>query len=132
MDRFLWSIRDRYDFILFDSPPAFLTSDSLVLAQKADGVIFVARSGQVQKEILRETIGLFLGSKIKMLGIIFNDMKREGRGYYYYKYSYYYGNDGGKVKKKTKVRHSKNREYPPKIHTLPPSNKKDFSSNIQT
>jgi tyrosine-protein kinase Etk/Wzc len=132
MDRFLSSIRDRYDFILFDSPPAFLTSDSLVLAQKADGVIFVARSGQVQKEILRETVGLFFGLKIKMLGIIFNDVKREGRGYYYYKYSYYYGNDGGKVKKKTKVRHSKNREYSPKTHMLLPANKKNTSSNIQT
>ncbi len=132
MDRFLSTIRDKYDFILFDSPPAFLTSDSLVLAQKADGVILVARSGGVQKEILKETIGLFLGTKIKMLGIILNDMRREGRGYYYYKYSYYYGNDGGKVKKKTKVRHSKNREYPPKTHTLPSASKENISSNIQT
>jgi len=132
MDRFLSTIRDKYDFILFDSPPAFLTSDSLVLAQKADGVLLVARSGVVQKEILKETIGLFLQTKIKMLGIILNDMRREGRGYYYYKYSYYYGNEGGKVKKKTKVRHSKNREYPPKSHTLPPANKKNISSNFQT
>lgn len=132
MDRFLLAIRDKYDFILFDSPPAFLTSDSLVLAQKTDGVILVARSGGVQREILKETIGLFLRVKNKMLGIILNDMQREGRGYYYYKYSYYYGSDGSKKKTKSKARHSYTKEYPPKTPTLPPANRKDISSNIQT
>jgi Mrp family chromosome partitioning ATPase len=133
MDRFLSMVRDKYDFVLFDSPPAFLTSDSLVLAQKADGVIYVARSGWVQREILRETVGRFLQLKIKMLGIILNDMRREGKGYYYYKYSYYYGNNGEKVKKKTKMRRSKSREeYPSKAYSLPPGSKKDTHSNPPT
>ena len=131
MDRFLSLVRDKYDFVLFDSPPAFLTSDSLVLAQKADGVIYVARSGWVQREILRETLGRFLQLKVKMLGIILNDMRREGKGYYYYKYSYYYGNDGGKLKKKTKVRHSKGGEYPPRTRTFPTVHEKNGSSNPQ-
>ncbi len=133
MDRFLSMVRDKYDFVLFDSPPAFLTSDSLVLAQKADGVIYVARSGWVQREILRETVGRFLQLKVKMLGIILNDMRREGKGYYYYKYSYYYGNDGGKIKNKKKVRRSKSREeYPSKAYHLPPGSKKDTHSNTPT
>jgi tyrosine-protein kinase Etk/Wzc len=133
MDRFLSMVRDKYDFVLFDSPPAFLTSDSLVLAQKADGVIYVARSGWVQREILRETVGRFLQLKIKMLGIILNDMRREGKGYYYYKYSYYYGNNGEKVKKKTKVRRAENREeYLSKAYTLPPGSKKNNHSDTHT
>jgi polysaccharide biosynthesis transport protein len=113
MDRFLSYAREMYDFVLLDSPPAFLTSDSLVLAQKTDGVIFITRSGEVQREVLKETLNRFLRLKVKMLGIIFNDVNREGGRYYYYKYSYYYKNDGTKVKKKKKSASSGSRDVYP-------------------
>ena len=110
MERFFSLVRGHFDFVLFDSPPAFLTSDPLVLAQQVDGVIFVARSGEVRKEIFVETLSNFMKYESKMFGMIFNDMYREGGSYYYYKYSYYYGEDGsGKRKRKTKMR---KRVYP--------------------
>ena len=111
MDRFLSYVREKYDFVLFDSPPTFLTSDSLVLAQKADGVIFVARSGHVQRDILKESVSRLLRLKIKMLGVILNDLSRSGGGYYYYRYSYYYGSDGSRARKRQKVR----RVNPPRV-----------------
>jgi tyrosine-protein kinase Etk/Wzc len=103
MDQFLSVVGGQYDFVFIDSPPAFLTSDPLVLAQKTEGVIFVARSGEVQENILRETLARFSRLKSTMLGVIFNDMNREGTRYYSYKYTYYYDDGGHRIKKKTRV-----------------------------
>jgi Mrp family chromosome partitioning ATPase len=74
-------------------------SDALVLAQKVDGVIFVARSGEVERDILKEVLERFAKLETKLLGIILNDVRpQESR--YYYKYSYYYYEEEGKTGKK--------------------------------
>ena len=117
MERFLSVIREKYDCVLFDSPPAFLASDSFVIAQRVDGVIFVARRGIVEKDILQETLNRFSKLNAKILGIVFNDVYREGSRYYY-KYSYYYEEDGKKGRKKKKV-------GSPKTQALPPGNTGD-------
>jgi tyrosine-protein kinase Etk/Wzc len=132
MDRFLSYVREKYDFVLFDSPPTFLTSDSLVLAQKADGVIFVARSGHVQRDILKESVSRFLRLKIKMLGVILNDLTRAGGGYYYYRYTYYYGSDGSRSRKRHRVRQAKTREVEAKPYVLPPAPKKRVETNVHS
>jgi capsular exopolysaccharide synthesis family protein len=132
MDRFLAYAREKYDFVLFDSPPTFLTSDSLVLAQKVDGVIYVARSGHVQRDILKESVSRFLRLKIKMLGVILNDLTRAGGGYYYYRYTYYYGSDGSRSRKRHRVRQAKTREVEAKPYGLPPAPKKRVETNVHS
>jgi tyrosine-protein kinase Etk/Wzc len=132
MDRFLSYVREKYDFVLFDSPPTFLTSDSLVLAQKADGVIFVARSGHVQRDILKESVSRFLRLKIKMLGVILNDLTRAGGGYYYYRYTYYYGSDGSRSRKRHRTHRVKNPEVSTKPLALPPAAKKRVETNVHS
>jgi Mrp family chromosome partitioning ATPase len=37
-------VRDRFDFVIVDSPPVLVVSDGLLLASHADGVILVAES----------------------------------------------------------------------------------------
>ena len=132
MDHFLSYVRERYDFVLFDSPPTFLTSDALVLAQKADGVIFVARSGHVQRDILKESVNRFLRLKIKMLGVILNDLSRADGGYYYYRYSYYYGSDGSRTRKRHRIRPMKPPEVSVKPLSLPTAAKKRVETNLHS
>jgi non-specific protein-tyrosine kinase len=84
-------LREQYDFVLFDSPPVFLTSDPIILAQRVDGVIIVTRSGETNKDIFKETVERLLRVEAKILGILFNDMHKEGKKYYYKKYHKYYG-----------------------------------------
>lgn len=113
MERFLSLIRERYDYVLFDSPPTFLASDSFILAQKVDGVIFVARSGMVEKDLLKESLERYSRLNGKIMGLIFNDAYQEGGKYYYYKYHYYYYGDGdGRSKKSKKVLSSKTNVLP--------------------
>lgn len=112
MERFLSLIRERYDYVLFDSPPTFLASDSFILAQKVDGVIFVARSGRVEKDLLKESLDRYSRLNGKVMGLVFNDAYREGGKYYYYKYHYYYGDGDGRSKKSKKVLSSETKALP--------------------
>ncbi|MGD0623085.1 MAG: polysaccharide biosynthesis tyrosine autokinase [Thermodesulfobacteriota bacterium] len=90
------ALREQYDFVLFDSPPVFLTSDPIILAQRVDGVIIVTRSGETNKDIFKEAVERLLRVEAKILGILFNDMHKEGKKYYYKKYDKYYGKSIGK------------------------------------
>jgi succinoglycan biosynthesis transport protein ExoP len=98
MERIFFALRDQYDFVLFDSPPVFLTSDPIILAQRVDGVIIVARSGETRKDVFKEAVERLLRVDAKILGILFNDMYKEGKKYYYDKYRHYYGDGNGKKK----------------------------------
>jgi capsular exopolysaccharide synthesis family protein len=114
MDRFMSMVKDQFDYILFDSPPAYLTSDPLVMAQRMDGVVFVARSGEVRKDVFKEVMVNFSKIESKMMGVIFNDMHREEGKYYYYKYSYYYEEgENGRERKKRRIRSSRMRKLYP-------------------
>lgn len=113
MERFLSLIREKYDFVLLDTPPASSISDAFVLAQKVDGVIFVARSGEVERNILKDVLERFSRLGTKLLGIILNDVPpQESR--YYYKYSYYYYEEEGRIgKKKRRIKSTSPPALPP-------------------
>ena len=98
MEKVFFALRDQYDFVLFDSPPVFLTSDPIILAQRVDGVIVVARSGETRRDVFKEAVERLLRVDAKILGILFNDMYKEGKKYYYDKYRHYYGDGNGKKK----------------------------------
>ncbi len=102
MEQVFAVIRDHYDFVIFDSPPVFLTSDPIILAQRVDGVVLVCRSEETKRDILRETVERLLRVEAKILGVVFNDLSVESRRYYYKKYSYYYTGGGTKKKKRRK------------------------------
>jgi capsular exopolysaccharide synthesis family protein len=103
MEMVFSALREQYDFILFDSPPVFLTSDPIILAQRVDGVIIVARSGETNKDIFRESVERLLRVEAKILGVLFNDMHKEGKKYYYKKYGKYYGKYYGKSVEKDRI-----------------------------
>ena len=49
-------LRERFDRIVLDTPPAGAIADALVLAPLADGVLVVARSGKVDRTALGHTL----------------------------------------------------------------------------
>ncbi|MDP2939666.1 MAG: polysaccharide biosynthesis tyrosine autokinase [Candidatus Omnitrophota bacterium] len=89
-------LKDKFEVVLFDSPPVLSISDSAILAPKMDGVVLVyemgrtARSALLRAKIQLETIGA------KVLGVVLNHIRPEtylDTGYYpyyyHYKYKYY-------------------------------------------
>jgi capsular exopolysaccharide synthesis family protein len=87
-------LKDRYDFILIDSPPVMPVSDAVVLSTMADAMIFVVRGQKTPKHVVREAISQLGNNRAKILGVVLNRVdvrSAEYRDYYqYYNPEFYY------------------------------------------
>jgi succinoglycan biosynthesis transport protein ExoP len=89
MKEFLDKAKERFDFILIDTPPVGMLTDAVIMSGMTDGVIVVVESGRTSKRMLARIHQLLEHVKAKMVGVVFNKAPA-GPGSYYY-YSYYYG-----------------------------------------
>ncbi|MBW2545190.1 MAG: polysaccharide biosynthesis tyrosine autokinase, partial [Deltaproteobacteria bacterium] len=97
-------VSERYDYVLFDGPPILSVSDSAVLTNRLDGVIFTVNAEETEKNALKQALETIPGEKI--LGLVLNNVNIERGEYYYRYYQYYYSygdqdQDAGKKRKKT-------------------------------
>jgi polysaccharide biosynthesis transport protein len=85
LDHVLAEARQRYDFIVLDTPPLLPVFDSALLANAVDGVLMVVAANQTPRKLLGEALNLLDPGKV--LGIVFNRDARPMFGYYdaYYK-----------------------------------------------
>lgn len=87
-----------YDFVIIDSPPVNVVTDSTVLSEKVDGYIFVLRAGYSDINETKAAVSALEQIEAKILGTIISniDFKVEqyGRynryGRYYNRYNKYY------------------------------------------
>ncbi len=86
-------LRERFDLVVLDTPPALNFADAGRLGVHVDGVVMVVRIGHTPREALAKTHRLL--SPYNVLGVVINDMDLgPGSGYGYY-YQGYYGHAGG-------------------------------------
>lgn len=78
-----------YDYVLLDSPPAFVP-DTTVVAQHVDLVLVVARPGVVERASLRQAINAIERVHVAK-GLVLNGVTRRHSEDYYYGSSYAYG-----------------------------------------
>ncbi|MBN8615198.1 MAG: polysaccharide biosynthesis tyrosine autokinase [Deltaproteobacteria bacterium] len=95
---FVEAVRDKYDHVMFDSPPLGAVTDAAILAAQLDGVIVVVKSQSTTREALRVTARQLNDVGARVLGAVFNDVDlshgRYGEGtYYYYRREGYYTSD---------------------------------------
>ena len=86
-DQFLKDIYKEFDYIVIDSAPVMAADDTLSLAPKADGTIFVVRFNTSSARMSRKSLELLKQRQINVLGLVCNDVKLSesdyGYGYYY-------------------------------------------------
>lgn len=82
---FVQEAREAYDTIIIDSPPVLAVSDPLWLAPVVDGIVVVARARVTKREALRRTISALETSRVPILGIVFNGVKRARNTSPYYR-----------------------------------------------
>lgn len=85
-------LRANFDYVLVDTPPAGLVSDTLLLNPYATGSLFVVRYGQTKKGMLNLVEELYSQHKLSNMAIVFNGVKAKGG--YGYGYGYGYGGYG--------------------------------------
>ena len=86
-----------YDYIVIDSAPCILVSDTFQISKFADASVYVVRSNFTEKHILEYIDDLNKSGKLNNMGIVINEIgasKRFGSNFSYgysYKYGYNYG-----------------------------------------
>lgn len=83
----------QFDHILIDTPPALAVTDGVIIAQAAGVNLLVVRHAKTQMKELELTISRFEQAKVKVNGVILNDVQRGSGGYGYgygYNYNYHY------------------------------------------
>ena len=85
------NVREKLDFIIIDSPPLMMLSDSLGLAPIVDGTVMVIKSGNTPRQTVQKVLHQLAQVKGKIIGAVLNehDVKRESY-YYHYHYRNYY------------------------------------------
>ncbi len=86
--------REEYDHVLIDSAPILMVSDTLAVAARADGTVFVVRAGLTRKKALSRSFDLFARSNIRVIGAVMNDINLQIENFYTYSsksygYKYY-------------------------------------------
>jgi capsular exopolysaccharide synthesis family protein len=84
----LHEARERYDYVVLDTPPLAPVPDSRVIAGHVDGVLMVVSAHKTPRKLLEDTLSIL--DPTKVIGIIFNNDDRPLSGYYGY-YGYGYG-----------------------------------------
>lgn len=82
MDTIIEILRIDYEYIMVDSPPLFLTTDSKFLAQMADVVILVVGAEEVGEKELYRAVNILDKMDIKVISVVLNRVKLQ-RGKYY-------------------------------------------------
>jgi len=80
-----------YDYVIIDTPPAGLLSDSVYLIQYVDASIFVLNTRTSTKRVITFIEELITNNNLKNINVILNGVKNLGRRYYYRGYGYSYG-----------------------------------------
>lgn len=105
-------MREKYDYIVLDTPPCGIISDAASIANVADGVLYVIRQDNIVMSSIRSSIANVLSTDARLLGCVLNGAMGGygGYGYYYnyrgynkyyrYGYRHYYGYGYGKKKKR--------------------------------
>lgn len=82
-------MRQKYDYIFFDTPPVGVFSDALNLADCVDGCIFVIRQCYASSEFIDEMLNNLKKSGVRILGSVFNNVKHGKRRKADYSRRYY-------------------------------------------
>ncbi|MDV4150433.1 CpsD/CapB family tyrosine-protein kinase [Clostridium sp. AL.422] len=82
MAEFLEELKEKYDYIILDTPPLLVVSDPQVISIKADGTILVVRVGNTKKYEIQESYKILKSINANVVGTILNGMKNEDKKYY--------------------------------------------------
>jgi capsular exopolysaccharide synthesis family protein len=88
------NFKSKYKMIIMDCPPIIPVSDTILLANDVDGILFVVKAGTTPKRVSQRALELLDDNRQKILGVVINNSKDVLPYYYnnqYYKYKYLSG-----------------------------------------
>jgi succinoglycan biosynthesis transport protein ExoP len=90
MNELMGALNEKFDIIIWDSPPLMTVTDGLILSKTLDVTIIITRAGKTTYDIVRRGLKSLGDIKSHVLGVVINALDVKKSGYYYYKYYDYY------------------------------------------
>lgn len=98
MTELIKELKQRFDYVVIDTPPILLVSDALAIAPKTEGTVLVCRHLLSYVSDMQKSLSTLEFAKANVLGIVVNDYHVPNRKmyggynkyYHYSKYSYGY------------------------------------------
>lgn len=84
MGEVLAEMKERFDIVIFDTPPILAVADAQILANQVDASLLVVSSSKTEKDAALKAKELLTQAKSKLLGAVLNNRKMEEGNYYYY------------------------------------------------
>ncbi len=90
IDSLLEKLRQKYDYIIFDTPPINIVSDAVVVSPKTDGLVIVIKDAYTYHEEFKSCLSSVEFANIRLLGVVLNAVNPKNSTKYKYKYRYKY------------------------------------------
>jgi capsular exopolysaccharide synthesis family protein len=88
--QFLAAVRERFDWVVIDSPPVMAVTDASILAHSASGVLFVTAADVTNRPAAVRAMEQLAAAKASVIGAVLNRADVERNAYFY---SPYYRNE---------------------------------------
>jgi len=92
MKQLVQTLRERYEYVIFDTPPTLSVTDPMIVASQADGLVLVIRQGLCTRAMLTRATEIFTDVDVKVYGFVLNGVDASLPEYYgylgYYSYNY--------------------------------------------
>ena len=98
IDEMFVQLKNEYDYIIVDTAPVSLVTDTILVAKNADIFIYVIRANFLDKRVLKVIENVYRDKKLPNMSVVLNDTKwSKTYGYGYgYGYGYSYNEDEAK------------------------------------
>jgi succinoglycan biosynthesis transport protein ExoP len=93
-DKVFVTLKNHFDYIILDGPPTLPVSDSCILANKVDGVIFAVKADETKVKVAESALSRLKKSKVNVIGAVLtiaDKYKMAGYGEHYHYSGEYYG-----------------------------------------
>jgi polysaccharide biosynthesis transport protein len=97
MKELISELKQRYDFVFFDSPPIMGVSDAAILCSEVDGVLMVIQHRTYPRAVSGRAKTMIDNAGGNLIGVVLNNLNVT-RDYYYYYNSYYNYSYGGSAR----------------------------------
>ncbi len=120
MKEFIHQVKERYEFVFFDSPPIMGVSDASILASEVDLSLLVIQYRKYPQAMTLRAKQMVEKVGGTLLGVVLNNINISQDSYYYYYSGYYYDyyskhdDEGGKKNGEAKTATSDRLEIKPK------------------
>ena len=90
-DKMIKSLKEKYDYVIIDTPPVGLVSDALELFKYGDAIIYVVRQNYTERGMMKMIDDKYKNKEVTNISYVLNDFSIKNKYGYGYGYGYAYG-----------------------------------------